>query len=49
MGVYGDLNIIYPKPYSVYLRGTIGSIGFMAVVGFGFPAIPTATSVRYNF
>ena len=23
-GVYGDLIIIYPKPYSIYLRGTIG-------------------------
>ena len=23
MGVYGDLIITYPKPYSVYLRGTI--------------------------
>ena len=23
-GVYGDLYIIYPKPYSIYLRGTIG-------------------------
>ena len=22
-GVYGDLIIIYPKPYSTYLRGTI--------------------------
>ena len=22
--VYGDLIIIYPKPYSIYLRGTIG-------------------------
>ena len=22
-GVYGDLLIIYPKPYSIYLRGTI--------------------------
>ena len=24
-GVHGDLIIIYPKPYSVYLRGTIRS------------------------
>ena len=23
-GVYGDLIIIYPKQYSIYLRGTIG-------------------------
>ena len=23
-GVYGDLIILYPKPYSIYLRGTIG-------------------------
>ena len=23
-GVYGDLIIIFPKPYSVYLRGNIG-------------------------
>ena len=22
-GVYGDLNIIDPKPYSIYLRGNI--------------------------
>ena len=22
-GVYGDLTIIYPKPYSIYLMGTI--------------------------
>ena len=22
-GVYGDLILIYPKPYSIYLRGTI--------------------------
>ena len=25
-GVYGDLIIIYPKPYSIYLRGTIGML-----------------------
>ena len=23
-GVYGDFMIMYPKPYSIYLRGTIG-------------------------
>ena len=23
-GVYGDLIMIYPKPYSIYLRGTVG-------------------------
>ena len=23
MGVYGDLLIIYAKPYSIYLRGTV--------------------------
>ena len=23
-GVYGDLIIIYPKPFSIYLRGTTG-------------------------
>ena len=22
-GVYGDLTIMYPKPYSIYLRGAI--------------------------
>ena len=27
----GDLNIEYPKPYSIYLRGAIGSFG-----GLGF-------------
>ena len=26
-GVYGDLIIIYPKPYSIYLRGTIDEHG----------------------
>ena len=25
MKYYGDPIIIYPKPYSIYLRGTIGS------------------------
>ena len=25
--VYGDLIRIYPKPYSIYLRGTIGFEG----------------------
>ena len=25
--VYGGLTIIYPKPYSIYLRGTIGLLG----------------------
>ena len=29
-GVYGDLIMRYPKPYSVYLRGTIG----VRVAGF---------------
>ena len=24
-GVYGDLILMYPTPYSIYLRGTIGS------------------------
>ena len=24
MGYMGDLIIIYPEPYSIYLRGTIG-------------------------
>ena len=24
MGYMGDLSKIYPKPYSIYLRGTIG-------------------------
>ena len=23
-GVYGDLIVIYPRPYSIYLGGTIG-------------------------
>ena len=27
-GVYGDLMIIYPQPYSIYLRWTIGFEGF---------------------
>ena len=22
-GIYGDLIIVYPKPYSIYIRGTI--------------------------
>ena len=34
-GVYGDLIIIYPKPDSIYLRGTSGlSLGFR-VEGLG--------------
>ena len=34
--MYGDLIIIDPKPYSIYLRGTIGfSLGFRASLGFG--------------
>ena len=34
-GVYGDLTIMYPKPYSIYLRGTVEVIkgsGFRAEV-----------------
>ena len=27
-GVYDDLTIIYPKPYSIYLKGTIEFQGF---------------------
>ena len=27
-GVYGDLIIISPQPYSIYLRGTTGRCGF---------------------
>ena len=27
-GVYADLILIYPKPYSIYLRGTIGFLRF---------------------
>ena len=27
--VYGDLIITYPKPYSIYLRGTIGSRAYL--------------------
>ena len=28
-GVYGDLLKMYPKPYSIYLRGTIASAGHL--------------------
>ena len=37
-GVYGDLIIIYPKPYSIYLRGTIGFsvLGFLDSQGASF-------------
>ena len=31
LGVYGDLIITYPKPYSIYLRGII-LIGITGVV-----------------
>ena len=40
--MYGDGIIIYPKPYSIYLRGTIRVQGFGSkvsdykVAGFGF-------------
>ena len=27
-GVYGDLILIYPKPYFIYLRGIIGFRGW---------------------
>ena len=30
-GVYGDLIIMYPKPYSIYLRGTILLYSFGSV------------------
>ena len=36
MGVYGDLMITYPKPYSIYFRVTTrvrGSVGL--ALGFG--------------
>ena len=26
-GAYGDLIVIYPNPYSIYFRGTIGRCG----------------------
>ena len=37
-GVHGDLIIISPKPYSIYLRGTIslGSLGSGFSLRFGF-------------
>ena len=31
----GDLIIIYPKPYSIYLRGTIGFSMVQPFAGFG--------------
>ena len=31
-GVYGDLIRIYPKPYSIYLRGTIDPEGHDSLV-----------------
>ena len=41
-GVYGDVIVIFPKPYSIYLRGTVGfwvlGLGFWGlgcVIGFG--------------
>ena len=39
-GVYGDLSIIYPKPYSIYPRGTI-TFNLLATFGgiWGFPKI----------
>ena len=42
MGYIGDLTIIYPKPYSIYFRGTIGFTVCVAVLekarmfGYGF-------------
>ena len=31
-GVYGDLIMLYPKPYSIYLRGTIGCRAILSSV-----------------
>ena len=40
-GVYGDLIMMYPKPYSIYLRGTINPIApdplATSLGGIGFP------------
>ena len=39
-GVYGDLiiNIIYPNPYSIYLRGTIGfQFSFPVILHYSIP------------
>ena len=36
-GIHGDLIIIYPKPYSIDLRGTLyhnGNIQYLGVGGF---------------
>ena len=35
-GVYGDLTTIYPKPYSIYLNGTMGSGVLNHFCGAGF-------------
>ena len=37
-GVYGDLIIIYPKPYFIYLRGTRRFWGFGGL-GVGFRVV----------
>ena len=51
-GIYGDLIITYPKPYSIYLRGTIGFgveklCHSASVWGFGFggPGLAVALEV----
>ena len=44
-GVYGNLILIYPKPYSIYLRGTISVQGPLARQGgFAF----TFQGCKYN-
>ena len=35
-GVYGDLTMIYPKPYSIYLRGTMDKDELSAYQFAGF-------------
>ena len=54
--VYGDLIIIYPKPYSIYLRGTIGlraqglgsDLGFMLGVYWGCTGLMLGVCWGYN-
>ena len=50
MGVYGDLIIIYPQPYSIYLRGTIcvrgrGRVGMSISI---YLPVQAAVDIKYR-
>ena len=43
MWAYGDLIILYPKPYSIYLRGDNRVLQKLGVLVFGMPRMSMMT------